>query len=63
MLLGAQIGFAELGASLGVAEGTARKMVFDVRVRLGQFLREEVLTTVATPAEAEAELRYLLGLL
>jgi RNA polymerase sigma-70 factor (ECF subfamily) len=56
-------GYAAVGADLGVAEGTARKMVFDLRVRLGEFLRQEVLQTVAQPEDVEDELRYLLGLL
>lgn len=56
-------GYSALGGKLGASEGTVRKMVFDLRVRLGEFLREEVLQTVADPEEAEEELRYLLGLL
>jgi RNA polymerase sigma-70 factor (ECF subfamily) len=65
VLLGAtpEGGYAAVGADLGVTEGTARKMVFDLRVRFGEFLRQEVLQTVARAEDVEDELRYLLGLL
>lgn len=65
VLLGAapEGGYAALSGRLGVPEGTARKMTFDLRVRLGEFLREEVLQTVSGPEEVEGELRYLVGLL
>jgi DNA-directed RNA polymerase specialized sigma24 family protein len=63
VLLGADIPYAALAAKIGVPEGSARKMAFDLRARLGQFLREEVAATVATSADLEDELRYLLGLL
>jgi RNA polymerase sigma-70 factor (ECF subfamily) len=63
VLLGAQTPYSELAVAMGVQEGAARKMAFDLRARLGQFLRDEVAATVATPADVDAELRYLLGLL
>jgi DNA-directed RNA polymerase specialized sigma24 family protein len=56
-------GYAGLAMRLEVAEGTARKMVFDLRARLGAMIRQEVAATVADPAEVENELRYLMSLL
>ncbi len=56
-------GYSALAEKLSVPEGTARKMVFDLRARLGVMIRQEVAATVADPEEVDAELRYLLGLL
>ncbi len=56
-------GYAGLALRLEVAEGTARKMVFDLRARFGAMIRQEVAATVADPAEVENELRYLMSLL
>ena len=56
-------GYADLALRLEVTEGTARKMVFDLRARLGAMIRQEVTATVADPADVEDELRYLVSLL
>ena len=56
-------GYLALAGQLGVAEGTARKMVFDLRARLGVLIRRAVEATVADPGETEDELRYLCSLL
>ncbi len=56
-------GYQALAVQMGVSEGTARKMVFDLRARLGVMIRRAVAATVADPAETEDELRYLFSLL
>ena len=56
-------GYAALAERLGVTEGGVRKMVFDLRARLGAIIRREVAATVVGPEEVDEELRYLLSLL
>lgn len=56
-------GYQAMASKLAVSEGAARKMVFDLRARLGAMIRREVAATVADPAEMEEELRYLFSLL
>ena len=56
-------GYAGLASQLHVAEGTVRKMAFDLRARLGAMIRQEVAATVADPAEVDDELRHLMALL
>ncbi|MCX6855157.1 MAG: sigma-70 family RNA polymerase sigma factor [Verrucomicrobia bacterium] len=56
-------GYAGLAARLEVSEGTARKMVFDLRARLGMLIRRQVEATVVDPAEVDEELRHLLSLI
>jgi RNA polymerase sigma factor (sigma-70 family) len=56
-------GYQALAGNLGVSEGAARKMTFDLRARLGAIIRRAVAATVADPAETEDELRYLFSLL
>lgn len=56
-------GYVGLAAALETSEGTARKMVFDLRARLGQLIRQQVAVTVSGPAEVDDELRHLISLL
>jgi RNA polymerase sigma factor (sigma-70 family) len=56
-------GYAAVAKTLASTEAGARKMVFDLRARLGVMIRREVAATVVDPAEEEDELRYLLSLL
>lgn len=56
-------GYAGLGVRLATTEGAARKAVFDLRARLGAFIRSEVAATVADPAQVEDEVRYLVSLI
>lgn len=51
---------AEVGAALGLTEGTVKQEVFKVRRRFGELLREAVAQTVAHPDEVDEELRYLI---
>jgi DNA-directed RNA polymerase specialized sigma24 family protein len=51
---------AEVGAALGLTEGTVKQEVFRVRRRFGELLREAVAQTVAHPDEVDDELRYLI---
>jgi len=56
-------GYAGLAARLEVSEGAVRKMVFDLRARLGILIRQQVAATVVDPAEVDEELRHLLSLI
>ncbi len=53
-------GYAELGRQIGLSEGTVAVAMHRMRRRYGEFLREEIAATVATPEEAKDELRHLL---
>ncbi len=51
--------YAEVGADLGMTEEAVKKAVQRLRQRYGTLFREEIAQTLADPAEAEEELRYL----
>jgi RNA polymerase sigma-70 factor (ECF subfamily) len=51
---------AEVGAALGLTEGTVKQEVFKVRRRYGELLREAVAQTVAHPDEVDEEISYLI---
>ena len=52
--------YTELGQRLGLTEGAVKVAVHRLRQRYRALLRETIMETVATEAEAEEELRYLL---
>jgi DNA-directed RNA polymerase specialized sigma24 family protein len=51
---------AEVGAALGLTEGTVKQEVFKIRRRFGELLREAVAQTVAHPDEVDDEISYLI---
>ena len=51
---------AEVGAALGLTEGTVKQEVFKVRRRFGELLRDAVAETVAHPDEVDDEISYLI---
>jgi RNA polymerase sigma-70 factor (ECF subfamily) len=51
---------AEVGAALGLTEGTVKQEVFHARRRFGELLREAVAQTVAHPDEVDDEINYLI---
>jgi len=55
--------FAELARELGMTAGAFKVAMHRLRVRYAELLREEVAQTVATPAEIDEEIRYLLSAL
>jgi DNA-directed RNA polymerase specialized sigma24 family protein len=57
------ISCANLAATLGGAEGTAKKLLYHMRQRYRWLLRDEVAHTVENPADLEDELRHLCGAL
>ena len=59
----AETGYAELAAQLNTNEGALKVAVHRLRQRYGQRIREQISQTVATPEEAEEELRYLFSVL
>jgi len=54
---------AEVGAALGLTEGTVKQEVFKVRRRFGELLREAVAQTVAHPDEVDEEIQYLIDVM
>jgi len=55
--------YAEIGARLGLAEGTIKSAVHRLRRRHRELLREEIAQTVARPEEIDEEIRNLLTVL
>ena len=51
---------AEVGAALGLTEGTVKQEVFRLRRRFGELLRDAVAQTVAHPDEVDEEISYLI---
>lgn len=54
---------AEIGPELGLSENAVKQEIFRLKKGFGDFLREEVAETVATPSEIDDELRYLIDVL
>jgi len=55
--------YAEVGAALKMSEGAIKVAVHRLRQRYGELVRAEIAQTVATPEEADEELRYLFTVL
>jgi RNA polymerase sigma factor (sigma-70 family) len=55
--------YAEIGARLGLAEGSVKSAVHRLRRRHREILREEIARTVARTVEIDEEIRDLLGIL
>lgn len=56
-------GYAAVAERLGMSVGALKVEVHRLRKRFGQLLRAEVARTVATPADIDEELRYLIAVL
>ena len=54
---------ASLATTVGVPQGTVKKLLYHMRQRYRWLLRNEVAQTVANPADIEDELRHLCGAL
>lgn len=57
------LSYATLAAKLHVPQSFVKKLIYRMRQRYRVLLREEVLQTVADPAEVDEELRHLCGAL
>ena len=55
--------YAEIGARLGLAEGTIASAVHRLRQRHREILRDEIAQTVSRPEEIDEEIRNLLAIL
>ncbi len=55
--------YAQSAANLDMTEGAVRIAVFRLRRRLAEMLREEIVKTVASPAEIDEEIRHLFAAL
>ena len=58
-----QRAYAEVAARLGVSESAVKSAIHRLRQRHHQLVREEITQTLADPAEADEEIRYLLGVM
>ncbi len=54
--------YAELATPLGLTEDAVKMAVHRLRKRYGELVRVEIVHTVATPQEAEEEIRYLIAI-
>lgn len=54
---------AEIALEFGMTENAVKQALHRLRLRYRELLREEIAQTVATPAEIEDELRYLIAAL
>jgi len=57
------ISYAAMAEQSGMTEGAVKVAVHRLRQRYGELLRAEVARTVATPAEIDEELRYLVSVI
>ncbi len=55
--------YAEVGAALGMQEGTVKVAAHRMRTRIREEIRRAVLRTVASPEDVDSELRHLRTLL
>jgi RNA polymerase sigma factor (sigma-70 family) len=53
------VSYEKLSKTLGVPEASVKRLVYQLRVRYRELLREEVAETVEKPDDVEEELRYL----
>jgi len=58
----AQIGYAELGAGLGMTEGAIKVAIHRLRKRYGELLRAEIAMTVSRTEDIDEEIRHLITL-
>ncbi len=54
--------YAQLATPLGLTESAVKMAVHRLRKRYGELVRAEIVHTVATPREAEEEIRYLIAI-
>jgi RNA polymerase sigma factor (sigma-70 family) len=57
---GAEEGYKEVGARLGLSEGGVKTVVRRMRLRFRDILREELAQTLTEEADVDAEIRHLL---
>jgi RNA polymerase sigma factor (sigma-70 family) len=55
--------YAEVALRLGLTESAVKSAIYRLRQRHGDLLREEIAHTVATPAEVDEEIRYLIAVM
>ena len=59
----AEVSYAEIGARLGLAEGSVKSAVHRLRGRHREMLREVIAQTLRDPAEMEEEIQHLIAVL
>ena len=58
-----EAGYRDIATSLNTSEAAIKMTVYRLRQRYGELVRDEIAQTVATAAEVDEELRYLIALL
>jgi RNA polymerase sigma factor (sigma-70 family) len=59
----AKTSYAETATRLAVSESAVKSAIYRLRKRHRDLLREEIARTVATPAEVDEEIRYLIAVM
>jgi hypothetical protein len=57
---GSVVSYAEIGANLGLSEGSVKVAVHRLRKEFGDLLRTEIAGTVGSEAELDEEIRHLI---
>src|ERR1700730_4670245 len=55
----ADISYAEIGQKLGIGESEVKRLLYQIRQRYRDLLRDEVAQTVEDPGDIDEEIRYL----
>lgn len=55
--------YAEVGAQLDMTLGAVKSAVHRLRARYHELVRDEIAHTVASPAEIDEEIQYLIGVI
>jgi RNA polymerase sigma-70 factor (ECF subfamily) len=58
-----EVSYGQVAVSLNMTEGAFKVAIHRLRQRYGELVRAEIAQTVATPEEADEELRYLFTVL
>jgi len=58
-----EVSYGQVAVSLNMTEGAFKVAIHRLRQRYGELVRAEIAQTVATPEEADEELRYLFAVL
>ena len=55
--------YQDIAVTLGMTETAVKAAIHRLRQRYGRLLRDEIAATVASPADVDEEMRYLLGVI
>ena len=55
--------YAGVSQTLRLSESAVKSAIFRMRRRYGQYIREEIMQTVADPEQVEEEIRHLISVI